>query len=87
MAHRITTLAAFFSLAAFVSSARLKCPGTANYTLTFRALWTVDRHPTVALPQGAHFSPLVGCSHGREYVMWRQGEQASPGVESVAETG
>ena len=87
MAQHILVLAAFFSLAAFVSSAGVKCPGTANYTLTFRALWTLDRHPNTALPPNPHFSRLVGCSHGADYVMWRDGTKASPGVESVAETG
>ena len=87
MAQRITALAAFLTFVAFVSSAGVKCPGTANYTLTFRALWKLDRHPNTPLPNNAHFSPLVGCTHGADYVMWRAGTKASPGVESVAETG
>ncbi|KAL9952224.1 hypothetical protein ACROYT_G039445 [Oculina patagonica] len=87
MSRRITALAAFFSLVAFVSSAGVKCPGTANYTMTFRGLWKQDRHPSEALPGGAHFSRLIGCSHGADYVMWRDGRKASPGVKLVAETG
>ncbi|KAL9952218.1 hypothetical protein ACROYT_G039439 [Oculina patagonica] len=87
MARRITALAAFLSLAAFVSSADVKCPGTANYTMTFRGLWKKDRHPNADLPPGAHFSRLIGCSHGADYVMWRNGTKASPGVKLVAETG
>ena len=88
MAQHIVALAAFLSLqAAFVSSAVVKCTGTANYMLTFRALWTLDRHPNTAMPPNPHFSRLVGCSHGADYVMWRGGTKASPGVESVAETG
>ena len=87
MAQRITALAAFLSLVAFVSSAGVKCPGIANYTLTFRALWKADRHPNTPLPGNAHFSPLIGCTHGPDYVMWRAGTKASPGVELVAETG
>ena len=63
------------------------CSGAANYVLSFYGLWKQDRHPNTALPGGAHFSPLVGCSHGSDYVMWRVGAKASAGVELVAETG
>ena len=87
MASGIIKLSAFLSLIAVVSSAGEKCPGTANYTLSFYGLWKRDRHPSTALPGNAHFSPLVGCSHGSDYVMWREGAMASAGVESVAETG
>ena len=87
MAHRIITLTALLNLFAIVSSASVTCPGSASYTLTFRGLWKLDRHPNTRLPGGAHFSPLVGCSHGSDYVMWRAGGKASAGVESVAETG
>ena len=81
------TLSAILSLVAVVSSAGEKCPGTANYTLSFYGLWKGDRHPGTTRPGNAHFSPLVGCSHGSDYVMWRSGEKASPGVKLVAETG
>ena len=87
MASGIIKLSAFLSLIAVVSSAGEKCPGTANYTLSFYGLWKQDRHPNTTLPGGAHFSPLVGCSHGSDYVMWREGAMASAGVELVAETG
>ena len=87
MANRVLTRIAFLSLVAVVSSAGVKCSGTANYTLSFHGLWKQDRHPNTPLPGNAHFSPLVGCSHGPDYVMWRAGEKASPGVELVAERG
>ena len=87
MVHQILTLTALLALVAAVSSALVACPGLASYTLTFRGLWKLDRHPNTRLPGDAHFSPLVGCSHGSDYVMWRAGAKASSGVESVAETG
>ena len=87
MASGIIKLLAFLSLVAVVSSADEKCNGTANYVLSFYGLWKQDRHPGTALPFGAHFSPLVGCSHGSDYVMWREGAMASLGVKLVAETG
>ena len=55
------------------------CSGTANYSMSFYGLKKKDRHPNVDLPGNAHFSPLVGCSHGSDYVMWRAGETASAG--------
>ena len=65
----------------------VKCPGTAKYTLTFRVTWTTANHPNTALPNSAHFSPLIGCSHNSDYIMWRRGLKASPGVKVVAEIG
>lgn len=63
------------------------CSGTANYSMSFYGLWKQDRHPNTSLPVNAHFSPLVGCSHGSNYVMWSAGAKASAGVKLVAETG
>ena len=86
----MVTLSVFLSLVCLVdvvSSAGDECSGTANYLMSFYGLWKVDRHPNTDLPNNAHFSSLVGCSHGSDYVMWRPGTKASPGVELVAETG
>jgi len=91
MTSGMTTPSVFLGLVCLaqvaVVSASDECSGTANYLLSFYGLWKQDRHPNTALPGGAHFSPLVGCSHGSDYVMWRAGTMASIGVESVAETG
>ena len=35
----------------------------------------------------ARWSPLIGCSHNRRYVMWQYGVKASPGVKMVSEWG
>ena len=86
MAQRISTLVAVLSVFV-VSSAAVKCPGTASYYLTFRTDWTMANHPNTALPSNEHFSPLIGCSHNSDYIMWRRGEKASPGVKLVAERG
>ena len=94
MASGMVTPSVFLSLVCLVAVAASHgneshgCSGTANYTLSFYGLWRQDRqHPNTSLPGNAHFSPLVGCSHGSDYVMWSAGENASAGVESVAETG
>ena len=73
-------------VASFVSSTQATdCQGTAWYTLTFRAEWTRETH--FDFPSGPHFSPLVGCSHKADYVMWKPGIKATTGVEHVAEFG
>ena len=70
----------------FVSSTQaIECQGTALYTLTFTAEWKSETHPD--FPSGPHFSSLVGCSHKADYVMWKPGMKASPGVKNVAEFG
>ena len=94
MASGLITPSVFLSLVCLVASFSASdgnesggCSGTANYTLSFYGLWKQDRHPNTTIPNNAHFSPLVGCSHGSDYVMWRAGANASAGVEEVAETG
>ncbi|KAJ7352968.1 hypothetical protein OS493_032907 [Desmophyllum pertusum] len=42
---------------------------------------------SASFPSGAHFSPLIGCTHNYKYKFWSPNTMASPGVQSVAETG
>ena len=62
------------------------CEGSAEYELTFRALWSKETHPNAYIA-GAHFSPIVGASHNSRYKMWGPGLNATEGVKIVAETG
>ena len=64
-----------------------KCKGKAYYTLTFKATWSNESHPSPAFPKNAKFSPLIGATHNVYYEMWRRGKMASPGVRNIAETG
>ncbi len=64
-----------------------KCKGKAYYTLTFNAEWSNETHPSPVFPESARFSPLIGATHNMHYEMWRRGKMASPGVQTVAETG
>lgn len=59
--------------------------GPHEYRVTFDALWNPIDHPN--FPASAHFSPLIGASHGAGFDIWSPGETASQGVENVAETG
>ena len=68
------------------STYSVKCPGVAQYSLSFYGMWSATTHPN-AYPKNGHFSPLVGCSHNKFYTMWDEGMTASKGVKDVAELG
>jgi hypothetical protein len=59
---------------------------TAQYQVTFDAVWSLATHPT-AFPPSPHFSGLVGATHDAGVSFWEPGGTASPGMESMAETG
>jgi hypothetical protein len=73
-------------LPAFAASARGPSCGQATYEVRFTAEWSQSTHP-VSFPNNAHFSPLIGGTHGPDVVFWAPGALASPGIESMAETG
>ena len=59
---------------------------TAIYTIRFRGAWTRTVTPD-GLPNGAHFSRLIGAVHNADVTFLESGGAASPGVESMAEIG
>ncbi|MDD7887057.1 spondin domain-containing protein [Flavivirga sp. 57AJ16] len=66
---------------------------TANYTVTFESIWewtasnATDGQSTIDLPSNAHWSPLVVTTHQTANTFLMMGAAASPGIESIAETG
>ena len=59
----------------------------AVYTVTFEGLWTTKATPG-GVPSNAHFSRLVGGVHNADVVFVEdEFRTASPGIESMAETG
>jgi hypothetical protein len=60
--------------------------GDATYEAVFVAEWSQATHP-VMFPPNPHFSPLVGGTHAGSVSFWAPGGLASPGIESMAETG
>ena len=82
----IIFLVAFVSVFSAVRCAEYKCFGKAEYSLSFYGMWSNETHPN-AFPPGGHFSPLVGCSHNKDYYLWAPGMMASDGVKYVAEMG
>jgi hypothetical protein len=70
-----------------VSSASAETPtSTAEYTVTFESSWSAQTHP-VDYPSNSHFSGLIGTTHDASVSFWEVGQLASPGIESMAETG
>lgn len=58
----------------------------ASYRVTFASSWSSSTHP-VGFPGNPHFSGLIGGTHSAAVSFWNVGQLASPGIESMAETG
>ena len=54
--------------------------------MTFEGNWTLASTPG-GVVGGAHFTTLIGGVHGSGVTFWQPGQQASSGVENVAELG
>ncbi len=59
---------------------------TITYQVTFEGNWTLASTPG-GVVGSAHFTTLIGGVHGSGVSFWEAGEQASAGVEGVAELG
>ena len=59
---------------------------SAIYTITFTGAWTAEATPG-GVPDGAHFSPLIGGVHNADVAFLEAGGTATPGIESMAERG
>ena len=60
---------------------------TATYRVTFESTWNNETHPHQNFPSNAHFSSLIGAVHNAQTTFWQTGDFATPGIESMAETG
>ena len=67
-------------------SALPAAPQTITYQVKFQGNWTLQSTPG-GVVAGAHFTTLIGGVHGSGVTFWEVGEQASAGVELVAELG
>jgi Spondin_N len=61
-------------------------PASATYQIRFESDWSANTHPG-AYPANAHYSALTGASHKHGTRLWFPGMLATPGIESMAETG
>ena len=58
----------------------------ARYSVRFAASWSAETHP-INFPPNPHFSPLTGAVHSEQVVIWQPGQNASDGIEEMAESG
>ena len=56
----------------------------ASYTVEITGKWAA---PDFTVPQGVHFTSVVGMVHNEKTYLWRNGTLASLGVENIAEVG
>ena len=64
----------------------LAAGASATYSVTFTGTWTAEATPG-GVPEGAHFSPLIGGVHNADVAFLEVGGQATSGIESMAERG
>ena len=88
--HLLTLALLTGSLASFGAStaSAQSCDHSLNatYQVTFDAAWSQQNHPA-DFPGNPHFSGLIGGTHQGSHSFWEVGSLASPGIESMAETG
>ena len=60
--------------------------GAVTYKITLDSSWSSQTHP-VDFPSTPHFSRLVGATHNVNTKFWSEGNIASSGIESMAESG
>lgn len=93
MYKKITNLALLFALQALfltlaTQNANAQQAATAQFNITFEATWSEQTHPDDDFPTGnPHFSGLVGATHNQQVTFWANGQLATEGIESMAETG
>ena len=81
-----SALCALLTLALDPAAAAATATETAQYTVTFQSTWSAQTHP-MDYPANSHFSGLIGTTHDATVSFWQVGQLASPGIESMAETG
>jgi len=87
MKARILTTS-FLTLAAIGATVAVaaESPTTARYRVSFERTWSNQTHPD-DFPLLAHFSPVIGVTHGAGYELFQKGVTASPGIEKLCEEG
>ena len=66
-------------------SVTLKTTDILTYLL--KGKWSKATYPRHFPGRMARWSRLIGSSHSKDYIVWKYGGMASPGVTSVSEWG
>jgi hypothetical protein len=59
---------------------------SARYRVVFERTWSEASHPQ-DFPLLAHFSPVIGATHGAGFALFAEGATATPGIEKLCEEG
>jgi hypothetical protein len=81
----ITSTLSAASLVLAVAGTATAAPA-ARYTVTFERTWSEQTHPQ-DFPLLAHYSPVIGLTHGAKYEPFRVGSAPTPGLERLCEEG
>lgn len=88
----IITLSSFALLVACGGSSNNS--STATYDVSFKGTWGAATHPTNIppgvwpdTPSAPHYSPMVVATHNSQVILWENGQPASAGTQTIAETG
>jgi hypothetical protein len=89
--HKLLALSAATALASALSmSAFAAAPATAMYKVTFVPTFTSKTHPHHYLASGkpiTHFSPMIGVTYKKGYMLYKTGKKPTPGLELLSERG
>lgn len=58
-----------------------------EYTIVLKSLWTPSRQPLDYPTGSAHFSGIIGASHGTAFTLFKEGNTPTPGLERLSEMG
>lgn len=81
IASTLSTAMLVFAAAGLASAAE-----PVRYTVTFERTWSAQTHPQ-DFPLLAHFSPVIGLTHGAKVEPFRIGAAPTPGLEHLCEEG
>ncbi len=83
----VLVISLLFIISGCGSSDKSKQKEDARYKVTFNSHFTDTVFPTGFPINKAHFSGLIGATHNKNAVIWKNGEKASTGIKLMAETG
>lgn len=79
------SLASCFLIVTAVSAAAA-AESTARYQVTLERTWSEETHPK-DFPLLAHFSPVIGVTHGAGFSLFKKGAAPTAGLEKLCEEG
>jgi len=83
----VLVISLLFIISGCGSSDNSKQKEDARYKVTFNSHFVAKAFPTGFPINKAHFSGLIGATHNKNVVIWKNEDKASAGIKRMAETG